>query len=78
MKFRTLNRMFAAAAGYFWLECPCCGKGFGGHEWKDRDRNGYLSSIPCYSCDDPGHCIAICPDCTNKGIGYDKFQWGGK
>ena len=70
MKFRTLNKMFAAVAGYFWLECPCCGKGFGGHEWKDRD--GMISSIPCNDDYCSGHRIGICPDCTRAGIGYDR------
>jgi hypothetical protein len=30
---RLLHRLWAWAAGYFWLPCPVCKQEFGGHEW---------------------------------------------
>jgi hypothetical protein len=69
-RLRWPHRVYALVFGYFWLECPACGKGFGGHEWKDR--RGKLSSIPCGSCTDSGHRIGICPECTLDGVGYER------
>lgn len=64
MRLRTLNKVYAAVAGYFWLPCPLCEKEFGGHEWRDID--GKASSIPAAA---GGNRVGICPDCTKAGKG---------
>lgn len=33
VRWRWLNRLYARYYRYFWLPCPICGEGFGGHEW---------------------------------------------
>ena len=43
---RSLNRLYAAVYGYFWLPCPLCGTYFGGHEaeatwWPDLTNVGH-------------------------------------
>lgn len=63
MRMRTLNRIYAAIAGYFWTACPLCGEYFGGHEWRDID--GRSSSIKTSESSRKG----ICPDCTRAGKG---------
>jgi hypothetical protein len=62
MRMRTMNRLFAAVAGYFWMPCPLCDQYFGGHEW--RDINGRSSVVHA----EVGH-VGICPDCTRAGKG---------
>jgi len=80
MRFRTLNRWYAAVAGYFWLPCPLCGQCFGGHEWRVC-RKGHESAIP--DPERPGGGIAICRDCTSAGRGCiayarrDGTSWHG-
>jgi hypothetical protein len=61
MYFRTINRLYAAVFGYFWLPCPECGQEFGGHEWKYG-----------FSSNKEGK--GICPDCTKAGKGHDFMQ----
>jgi hypothetical protein len=68
MRFRALNSLYAALFGYFWLPCPICGQGFGGHEWKNRDGN--RASIP--APDGKSGRVGICPDCTRAGRGGDE------
>lgn len=62
MKFRTLNKWYAKLFGYFWIPCPVCGEAFGGHEWKIEKHRW----IP----DDAYTGFVICPNCSEKGIGY--------
>lgn len=62
-RWRWAHRAFANFAGYFWTDCPLCGREFGGHEW--RDINGMISATPK---PDGGH-TAICPACTRAGRG---------
>jgi hypothetical protein len=64
MRFRTFNRLYAAAFGYFWLPCPSCGQDFGGHEW------GYTNGMP-----DSINGQGICRDCAKAGKG-DKMWFG--
>lgn len=66
MRFRRLNKLRAAAGGYFWQPCPLCGQFFGGHEWRNID--GKSSSIPTSK---PGMGQGICPDCTRAGLGHE-------
>lgn len=52
---RWLQRFKAFLLGYFWLQCPVCGKMFGGHEiggtlWYDMGR----SSGRCTCSECPG------------------------
>lgn len=51
---RWVHRVYAWFAGYFWLSCPLCGHGFGGHEWSgeiyyDPDKSSSGHGI-CSSC----------------------------
>lgn len=39
---RFVHRAYAALAGYFWLPCPLCGHGFGGHERSSGDVGGWV------------------------------------
>jgi hypothetical protein len=69
VRFRTLHRLYAHWAGFFWLPCPLCGRYFGGHEWRTID--GKVASIPTGK----GNALwseatGICPDCTRAGYGY--------
>lgn len=69
MRFRALNRCYAAMFGYFWLPCPACGRAFGGHEW--RPRRGHVDSIPDVERG-PGASRGICPDCVQTGVGCEQ------
>jgi hypothetical protein len=64
MRMRTMNKLFASVAGYFWTPCPICDQYFGGHEWRDIDG---LSSVIYPGGENPGK--GICPDCTRAGKG---------
>jgi hypothetical protein len=64
MRMRTLNKLYAAVAGYFWVACPLCNQYFGGHEW--RGIHGHSSTVRNSSgVSESG----ICPDCTRAGRG---------
>ena len=57
-RWRRLHRLYAAMFGYFWLHCPVCGQGFGGHESQgiiDDPQGG------------PGCGLMICNACTKAG-----------
>jgi len=55
---RLLHRVWARAAGYFWLPCPGCARSFGGHEW----HRGADSTGAPYHLDGR----VICPACTDR------------
>lgn len=63
--WRIVNRWYAKALGYFWLPCPLCGRGFGGHEWPRRD--GVPVTVP--DPDRPNGGLGICPWCAEAGHG---------
>lgn len=68
MKYRWWNKFYARYAGYFWADCPVCGRMFGGHEWETENRP-HRSSLPTLI--EKNHTVgtAICPDCTKLGVG---------
>lgn len=33
---RPLHWLYAYLFGYFWKSCEICGRGFGGHQWRDE------------------------------------------
>ncbi len=51
---RWVDRLYAAAFGFFWLPCPVCGRMFGGHE----------VTIECEALvsDDGKTAQVVCPD----------------
>lgn len=65
--WRRLNQLYAWFFGYFWAECPRCGKMWGGHEWKDNEivkleenergilRAYFTRSVCCQHDDHTGH-----------------------
>jgi hypothetical protein len=61
---RTMNKLFAWVAGYFWMPCPLCKQYFGGHEWRDIDGRSSAIRVAGEGCG-----TGICPDCTRAGKG---------
>jgi hypothetical protein len=65
---RALNQMYAYSQGYFWISCPICGKGFGGHEWSET------------LMESENRGIAVCPLCvdiahqSNVSHGWDSLR----
>lgn len=48
---RALQWLYAFVFGYFWLPCPRCGRGFGGHEeGGGRDFRGQCGARCCPRC----------------------------
>jgi len=49
---RWMHKLYASAAGYFWLPCPVCGRMFGGHEIETFGRSiptdkPHVSKVTC-------------------------------
>jgi len=63
---RWVHWVYAWAFRYFWASCPLCGKMFGGHEWRDRDRKSATIHILTNNL---LRNAGICPDCTRGGKG---------
>ena len=60
---RLINRICAALFGYFWLPCPVCKKGFGGHEMQ-------LGLVPLIV---NGHAMGVCSfNCSLKAQEMNK------
>lgn len=73
-RLRGAHRWYAGRRGVFWLPCPLCGVGFGGHEW--RSVGGRADTVPDplnppTRPDGPGMLVGICPRCTRQGRGVD-------
>lgn len=68
---RAAHQAFANLFGWFWVACPHCGQHFGGHEWRRMDRAadsgaGHIATL-WTPIDQPRP--AICPSCTQAGVG---------
>jgi hypothetical protein len=50
-KDREATEEYAGENGFFWLECPRCGRMFGGHEWR---RDGRYA-VACFRDPTVGH-----------------------
>lgn len=63
MKYRLFNWMYAHLTGHFWLPCPICKKGFGGHE---EHGNVYYGG---------GSGESTCSDCIDKAEKLSLKDW---